>query len=114
MHNYDDVNFECRFCGTLYYHYRNVKRIAHLILPQSLGGMGMPTCNVCGHVSVGNNGGFSCLECSAYYELPTKQRPDRTLHLMPRTKDVLPRFMSFAMILLAGNLVVIMAVVFGG
>ena len=114
MHNHDELNFECLRCGNIKYNSKNTELIAKRILPKVLGGEGYPTCEVCGHVPVRNNGGYSCLGCSTYYELPTKERPVRTLHLMPRREDVLPRFMSLAMIALVCNLIVIMAVVFGG
>ena len=114
MHNHDDVNFECYKCGWHKYLTTNHDRIQWLTTPQAQGGGGMPTCEVCGHVSVRNNGGYGCLACSGYYEVPTKDRPTRTLHLMPSRADILPRFMSVAMIALTLNLIVIMAVVFGG
>ena len=114
MHNHDDVNFECFKCGWHKYLSTNYDRIQFLTTPQAQGGGGMPTCEVCGHVSVRNNGGYGCLACSGYYELPTEERPNRTLYLMPSRKDVLPKFMSVALILMAGNLVVAGALFFGG
>lgn len=114
MHSYDDVNFLCRKCGETFYHAKNTDRIAELVAPQHLGGGGLPTCPICGQVSVRNNGGYSCLACSGYYELPNDDRADRTLHLMPHPRECMPNFMAVALVLLAGNLVVAGALFFGG
>lgn len=115
MFNYDDVNFECKHPGCTELMYRqDADRIRHLTTPQVLGGMGRPTCPVCGKVSIPNNGGYACIHCSGYYELPDAERPPRTLYLMPRRSEGIPGYWSVAMILLTGNLIVIMAVAFGG
>lgn len=110
MHSHDDVNFECRRCGEVKYLASNVERIKHLT--DHAGGLGRPTCPICGRVSVPNNGGFSCLHCSSYYELPNDERPP-TLYLMPRRSDGIPTHLIVAMVLLAGNLVVSGALFFG-
>ena len=73
----------------------------------------MPTCPVCGKVSVPNNGGFCCIHCSSYYEVPSDKRPPR-VYLMPRPVEVIPKYLVGAMILLAGNLVIAGAMFFGG
>ena len=115
MFSHDDVNFECKTlgCGEVKYLASNTERIAHLTKPQVAGGMGRPTCPACGRVSVPNNGGFGCIHCSAYYELPVDERPQR-LMLMPRPHQGIPAYLVAAMILLSGNLVVAGALFFGG
>lgn len=119
MWNYDDLNFECKHreadgkpCGELFYR-EDADRIALLTRPQFQGGMGIPPCLVCGRVSIPNNGGYVCIHCSSYYELPNDERPP-TLYLMPRAREAIPNFMIFALIMLAGNLVVSGALFFGG
>jgi hypothetical protein len=64
-------------------------------------------------VSVPNNGGFGCIHCNHYYELPDAERPPRLL-LMETPRERIPGYLSVAMILLAGNLIVAGAMFFGG
>lgn len=113
MHNYDDINFECRQCGETKYRASATDRIALLVRPQANGGWGRPTCPVCGRVSIPNNGGYACIHCSAYYELPVTERPPRIM-LMPSRREHLPTYLAVALVLLAGDLVVAGALFFGG
>lgn len=109
MFNYDDLNFECKRCGETLYRATDVDRIRLLTnAPYN-----RPTCPVCGRVSVPNNGGFSCIHCSHYYELEKGDRPQRIM-LMPSTKDCLPNFAIVTLVLLAANYVIAWANLLGG
>ena len=114
MHNYDDINFECRECGELKYRAEDLERIKLLTKPQALGGMGMPTCPVCGKVSIQNNGGYVCLECSSYYEQPNSERSPEKIVLFPRRAEVMPTWLAAALVIMAIDLVIAGAVFFGG
>ncbi len=78
MHNYDDLNFECRRCGSVFYRLDRSRELE--LLDRRL----TRTCPVCGRVAVPNNSGWSCLHCSAAAVVGPSLRAGATVRLPER------------------------------
>ena len=60
MKNFDDLNFECRKCGSVFY--RDSSTRENYLITR-----GHKTCPVCGRVAVQQGNGWICLHCLAKY-----------------------------------------------
>jgi len=98
MTNLDDLNFLCRRCGHALY--RADKARERQLMRPPPDGRNARTCPVCGRIAVRNDGGYTCMHCSASVgQMLDAGATVRLVRGRDRVRDPFSQLVFFSMII---------------